>query len=210
VRRRTWYAAGLAALAAVSAPVTFGAAGARCNPSVTVCDPDNPANPDFVDGRPVLAAGRYDTPLASIRTATRGFRRVENAIAAGYVQFFGCVHEPLAGSMGIHFVKADLVGDTVIDAGRPEALMYEVEADGELSLTGVEYVVFKEAWDAEHAEPPALFGRPFIEVPANNRYGIEPFYELHAWAWKANPNGDFEDWNPRVVCTGTEGHHHGT
>jgi len=33
-----------------------------------------------------------------------------------------------------------------------------------------------------------------------NRYGLPPFYELHAWLWKHNPAGMFDDWNPRVVC----------
>jgi hypothetical protein len=135
---------------------------------------------------------------------------VKNAIDARYVQFFGCVHEPLAGSMGIHFVNADLAGVTVLDPRRPEALTYEVAPNGQLSLVGVEYVVFKDAWDAEHDELPSLFGQSFIEVPENNRYGIPAFYELHAWAWKSNPTGDFADWNPRVLCLGTEGHQHGT
>jgi hypothetical protein len=33
-----------------------------------------------------------------------------------------------------------------------------------------------------------------------NRYGIPAFYELHAWLWKLNPRGLFDDWNPRVTC----------
>ena len=37
-------------------------------------------------------------------------------------------------------------------------------------------------------------------MPAGNRYGLPPFYELHAWAWKHNPRGLFDDWNPRVSC----------
>ena len=33
-----------------------------------------------------------------------------------------------------------------------------------------------------------------------NRYGLPPFYELHVWAWKANPRGAFADMNPAVSC----------
>ena len=33
-----------------------------------------------------------------------------------------------------------------------------------------------------------------------NRYGLPPFYELHAWIWKHNPRGMFDDWNPLVSC----------
>ncbi len=147
-------------------------------------------------------------PLGEVRDATRAFGDVDKAIEAGYVQFFGCVHEPLAGSMGIHFVNGALVGDAVVDATKPEALMYEVRADGRLALVGVEYVVFQEAWDKEHDQLPTLFGQPFTLTPSPNRYGIPAFYELHAWAWKQNPTGMFTDWNPQVLCAGTEGHQH--
>jgi len=147
-------------------------------------------------------------PLDDIRSATRRYRDVDKAIDAGYVQFFGCVHEPLAGSMGIHFVNGALAGDGVIDRSKPEALTYEVQPNGELELAGVEYVVFQEAWDAQHDQPPKLFGQTFVPVPDGNRYGIPAFYALHAWAWTTNPTGAFADWNPKVLCTGAEGHQH--
>lgn len=37
-------------------------------------------------------------------------------------------------------------------------------------------------------------------VASGNRYGIPAFYELHAWIWKWNPRGLFDDWNSRVTC----------
>ena len=138
--------------------------------------------------------------LGRLRDATSRYRNVERAIDAGYVQFFGCVHEPLAGSMGTHFVNATLAGDTVIDITRPEALMYEERRDGTLGLVGAEYVVFQAAWDAEHDTPPEAFGHPFHLVEEPNRYGLPPFYALHAWAWKDNPVGAHEEWNPDVLC----------
>jgi hypothetical protein len=145
-------------------------------------------------------ASRDDDHLAEVRDATARYRNVDRAVDAGYVQFFGCVHEPLAGSMGIHFVNGALAGDTVVDAAAPEALMYEVRPNGQLSLVGVEYVVFQEAWDAEHDAPPELFGHSFHLVEEPNRYGIPSFYALHAWAWKDNPTGAHEDWNPTALC----------
>ena len=39
-----------------------------------------------------------DDPFDTVRDATSRYRKVERAIDAGYAQFFGCVHEPLAGS----------------------------------------------------------------------------------------------------------------
>jgi hypothetical protein len=155
-----------------------------------------------------VPAEQPDESLEQVRDATRRFRDVGRAIDDGYVQFFGCVHEPLAGSMGIHFVNGALATDAVIDAATPEALIYEVKPNGQLALVGAEYVVFQAAWDAANPEPPSLFGQPFTLVPKPNRYGLEPFYELHTWAWKSNPAGAFNDWNPQVICATTEGHTH--
>jgi hypothetical protein len=64
--------------------------------------------------------------------------------------------------------------------------------------------VFQDAWDAHNDSPPTLFGEEFHLVPAPNRYDIPAFYELHAWIWKHNPSGLFEDWNPSVRCPGAK------
>lgn len=151
------------------------------------------------------ASGSDD--LEPARSETRRYRNVDAAISDGYVQFFGCVHEPLAGGMGIHFVNPALVGDPTIDAATPEALMYEHTGKG-YRLLGAEYVVFKADWDMTHDAPPALFGETFHTVEAPNRYGIPTFYELHAWTVRTNPAGPHADWNPTVVCPDTEGHTH--
>jgi hypothetical protein len=102
--------------------------------------------------------------------------------------------------MGVHYVNGALVGDGQVNASKPELLVYEPLANGRQRLVAVEYVVFQDAWDAKHDEPPSLFGREFELVEAGNRYGLPPFYELHAWLWKHNPAGFFDDWNPRVTC----------
>ena len=39
-------------------------------------------------------------------------------------------------------------------------------------------------------------------VGAPNRYGLDPFYELHVWAFRPNVKGTFVDWNPAVSCAG--------
>ncbi len=155
-----------------------------------------------------VARGTTNDPLREIRRVTAAYRDVDKATDAGYVQFFGCVHEPLAGAMGIHFVNGALAGDTEIDIDKPEALMYEKKPNGQLALLGVEYIAFKDAWDAANPSPPELFGHQFNTVASPNRYGVPAFYELHAWAWKANPHGAHEDWNARVLCPDTEGHTH--
>jgi len=138
--------------------------------------------------------------LSTARAATAGYHRIDVALAAGYGQFLGCIDEPGMGAMGIHFVNGDLVGDIVIDAATPEALVYEPQSNGRLRLVALEYIVFKAAWDAEHGSPPSLFGHEFMLVTSPNRYGLPPFYALHAWIWKDNPSGMFNPWNPRVSC----------
>jgi hypothetical protein len=86
--------------------------------------------------------------------------------------------------------------------------VYEPQPNGRLRLVAVEYVVFQDAWHDAHpgdTGKPELFGEEFEAVGAGNRYGLPPFYELHAWLWKHNPKGTFgEDWNPRVSCAGAQ------
>jgi len=139
------------------------------------------------------------TLVDEVRQATKPFRNVESAEAAGYGLFHGCVSGPQEGAMGVHFVNGDLVGDGELDAAHPEALIYEF-TKGQLQLVGVEYVVIAEAWDANHDTPPTLNGQVFQYVGAPNRYRLPGFYELHVWAWKQNPSGMFTDWNPKVSC----------
>src|SRR4029078_9220216 len=95
-----------------------------------------------------------------------------------------------------------LVGDGAIDPLTPEALVYEPMPGGQLRLVGVEYVVFKADWDKNHSSPPQLFNHTFFTIPAGNRYGLPDFYELHAWIWRPNPSGIFQNWNPNVTWRG--------
>ncbi len=136
---------------------------------------------------------------AAVRAATERFKDVEAAKAAGYALLHGCVSGPQEGAMGIHFANGSLVGDGALDPTRPEALLYEVR-NGKYELTGVEYLVIAEAWDAQHEAPPVLMGQLFQYVGSPNRFGLPAFYELHVWAWKSNPRGTFADWNPTVSC----------
>ena len=142
--------------------------------------------------------------LSEARARTAAFHRLSVAERAGYTllkdaQGVACIDNP-AGGMGVHYVNPALVGDDEVSAGSPELVVYEPSADGSMRLVALEYVVFQDAWEAEHTSPPELFGRHFEYVGAGNRYGLPPFYELHLWAWKDNPLGLMEDWNPRVDC----------
>jgi hypothetical protein len=136
-----------------------------------------------------------------VRQVTEPFRDVEQAKAAEYAEFLGCVSGPQEGAMGIHYVNGRLVGDGELDVNHPEALIYEPK-NGMLRLVGVEYIVLADAWHAHHPDTPVLEGQVFQFVDSPNRYGLPPFFELHVWSSRENPHGAFVDWNPRVSCEG--------
>jgi len=152
-----------------------------------------------------VAAAAEPHGLSAVRAATANYRHLAVAQAAGYglltdAAGIACIDNPGVGAMGIHYVNGALVGDGAVEASTPEALVYEPEPNGRLRLVAVEYVVFQADWDAANHAPPSLFGQQFELVPAGNRYGLPAFYELHAWIWKHNPRGTFDDWNPLVSC----------
>lgn len=152
-----------------------------------------------------IALADTNEDVQKARDGTAAYHRLGIAKADGYGLFvdaagLACIAQPGLGAMGIHYVNGGLVGDTVLDPAKPEALVYEPGLFGQLRLVAAEYIVFKGAWDAEHASPPSLFGTTFDLVPSPNRYGLPAFYALHAWIWRANPAGMFMPWNPRVSC----------
>ena len=138
--------------------------------------------------------------VKAVRQATAQFQNVENA-GPDYALQFGCVSGGDFGAMGMHFVNGSLV-DGDIDVNHPEILLYEPLPNGRLRLTGADYLVTKDAWEAnpKHTAPPELMGQLFHLFDSPNRFGLPPFYTLHVWAWKDNPNGTFGNWNPDVSC----------
>ena len=136
-----------------------------------------------------------------VRLNTQQFLNVDAAKAAGYQPFLGCVTGPDHGAMGLHYVSGALVGDGEIDASHPEALIYE-PVNGDMRLVGVEFIVDAATWMSKHSSPPVLEGQTLQLVGSPNRYGLPPFFELHVWAWRDNPDGAFVDWNTRVSCEG--------
>ncbi|KGN34343.1 hypothetical protein N802_13445 [Knoellia sinensis KCTC 19936] len=146
----------------------------------------------------------HTAKLAQLREATSALR--DGPAAPWTTQVFDraeitCIEDPGgSGAMGIHFVELDNLFDGRIERLAPEALVYEPGPGGSLTLVAAEYLVFADAWDAEHRRPPILYGQKFAKVRAGNRYGLPAFYELHVWHEKPNPNGTFNDWNPNVHC----------
>src|ERR1700722_18145161 len=124
--------------------------------------------------------------VQDVRAATKQFINVNNAGPAGYSPAFGCVSGPDHGAMGIHYVNGPLVADGRIDARTPEALIYEPVGKAR-RLVGVEYIVDSATWLAAHDNvPPQLEGQAFQLIASPNRFGLNPFFELHVWAWREN------------------------
>lgn len=139
--------------------------------------------------------------LQVVREATERYKDVTAAQADGYQLTFGCVSGPDSGAMGLHFVNFPLVGAGVLDARKPQIVIYEAMPDGHLQLIGADFLVIASQWDAAHpGNPPQLMGQLFHLFDAPNRFGLPPFYTLHVWAWKENPNGAFVNWHPNVSC----------
>jgi hypothetical protein len=148
---------------------------------------------------------KYD-PYNEVRTATAKYFSVAAAERDGYRRpasgvLRGCITETAgkaSPAMGFHWINAALE-DTKVELTKPEALVYEPTKDGKLDLVAVEYVVPKAAWDkAGNLHPPKLFGQEYMLVSLP---GIAPFYALHAWVWKFNPDGIHAAFNPIVSCT---------
>ena len=102
--------------------------------------------------------------------------------------------------MGLHYVNGALVSSGVLDATRPQIVIYEPAPNGDLQLIGADYLVLADAWNATHSSPPELMGQLFHLFESPNRFGLPAFYTLHVWAWKDNPNGAFVNWHPNVSC----------
>lgn len=134
-----------------------------------------------------------------VQDATRKYLNVNNATAAGYGPFLGCVTGPDFGAMGIHYVNGALLNGE-LNAQTPQALIYEPEGN-RLRLVGVEFIVDADTWlKNNNSTPPVLEGQVLQLVAAPNRFNLPTFFELHVWAWQNNPLGAFVDWNTKVSC----------
>lgn len=136
--------------------------------------------------------------LANLRAATAKYHDLSVAEAAGYAPVSPCVSHPEMGGMGFHYANFEIV-DGFYDPTQPEALLYEMDKNGNMKLVGVEFIVKSEDWDVDNDMIPSFGKREFdtafapLPLPFDN-------YQLHVWIWKHNPNGIFTMFNPNVTC----------
>lgn len=161
-----------------------------------------------------------ESRLAKVKSKFAPMSNVATANSAGYTVWSpdptvagSTCPSAAEGNMGYHLVNVSLrgaasnpaAGDAVIDEMNPEMLLYEKTAAGALNLAGVEYIVFKDAWERVSgvgAAPPEVFGQPLLASSHTFVTGGAsiPHYELHVWLYKENSRGEFFPYNPNVTC----------
>ena len=131
---------------------------------------------------------------AAAMLATAGYQDVATAEAAGYassLDTLGCFTDPERGGMGLHYIDRE-------PDGRPG----RTSPSPRRSSTSSTPTVTSPGWSptstscrstrGREPTPPQLFGMDFHQHPTL------PLWVLHAWLWKDNPTGIFQDWNPAV------------
>jgi hypothetical protein len=187
----------------VMRPFAYAVAGALVLATAPTSDAhvqhqDHPAKPTAGASTDLKAAAGL---IKIVRESTERFRDVAIAEAEGYSLMFGCVTGPDDGAMGLHYVNLPLVQDGVLDATKPEIVIYEPLPNGKLRLIGADFLVFADAWHAKQPDTtPQIMGQLMHLFEAPNRFGLPAFYTLHVWAWKENPKGAFVNWHPKVSC----------
>ena len=121
--------------------------------------------------------------LQQVRAAVARYRDINNAIKDGYSNIN--VDVP---NMGHHFMKTSLV-DATFDIRNPEILVYNGLDTGNPELVAVEYAV-----PLTYPKPEGFTGSSDVW---NGTSGF-PFWLVHAWVWKYNPDGVFNWTNPAV------------
>jgi hypothetical protein len=150
----------------------------------------------IVAGAAVVYSANAD-PMSGLRGVTSQYQQTDRAKAAGYdlqPKLDHCFNNPGVGAMGFHYIKPTAL-DVNVNPLEPEAIVYAPRANGQMELAAVEYIVPAANWDAlGTGKLPSAWGQNYH---LNKDLGI---YVLHAWIWKNNPKGMFEDWNPTVTC----------
>jgi hypothetical protein len=116
--------------------------------------------------------------IAQIRSSTAKYHNLAAATSAGYDDLQLCID-----MMGEHYGKVASFSDGVLDATDPEVLVYEHTDDG-LALVAVEYV--------------STAAGTVPGVGDLHYNAAVDLWVLHAWVWKHNPGGMYDDMNPTV------------
>jgi len=163
------------------------------------CADQNPASPRLApDTAPQLNRTRenhadpnIERAVETLRRVTARYHNIENAKHDNFVLLHDCETRLNDEPVGTVYVNLSRLTDGVINLEKPDALIYEPGPTG-LTLVGVELAIPYQLWP--QSEPPTLLGATFQR---EDEFGV---FALHAWVWRSNPNGLFEETNPRVKC----------
>ncbi len=122
--------------------------------------------------------------LAVARSATAKYHNIDSAIADGYADI-----DVVVQNMGYHYMNTENVKDT-FDPGKPALLVYSKNpVNGKMRLVAVEYAI-------PNTDPrPEGFTGDADVWENNTDFGL---WLCHAWVWYNNPDGIFNEFNPRV------------
>jgi hypothetical protein len=161
---------------------------------------------------PVTPAQRVvlDEQLVAAKTATAKYRDYRRAVKDGYFQ----VTQYIPG-IGMHMFNLH-ISEGTFDPARPQLLLYEPDGKG-WRLDGVAYFIstrdrsapigFAGQSDVWHYHTDLCFlphGAVTIATSGSQCHALGGVFQartpwlLHAWIWKANPNGVFTEVNPTV------------
>jgi hypothetical protein len=145
---------------------------------------------------PASAGGNSDEAgLQAVRQITKQYQSPAAAIADGFLPTDECVP-----GMGYHYVYPDRLDDQ-LQTSRPEALLYVPDGNGGLRLAGAEWLVVDEDQDlSTDDDRPQAYGHDFDGPMPGHGPGMPIHYDLHAYAWVANPAGGFATWNSAITC----------
>ena len=156
------------------------------------CNSENPVDGPISNqsnniGKLSKPSSELQKELALARMATAKYHILEVAMDDGYV-----VPGPVVQNMGYHYIKPENISDT-FDPGKPAILVYSKNpVNGKMRLVAVEYGV-----PDTYPKPEGFTGDADVWED-NPDFGL---WLCHAWVWYNNPNGIFNDFNPRVHVT---------
>ena len=155
---------------------------AGCNSEKPI---DNPvSNQSNNIGKLSKPSSELQKELALARMSTAKYHSLEVAMNDGYAP------GPVVQNMGYHYINMGYVTDNIFDPGKPEILVYSKNpVTGKMRLVAVEYAI-----PAGNPEPEGFTGDADV-------WEVNPDFELwlcHAWVWYNNPDGIFNEFNPRV------------
>lgn len=131
--------------------------------------------------------------VATLQRVTARYHDLNVALQDTFVLLHECEVRPGEGPVGMVYVNFNRLLDGVIDPSSPDALVYEPAGpSGRPALVAAEFAMPYALWT--DTEPPKFLG---AEFQREDEFGV---YGLHVWIWRQNPNGLFEEANPRISC----------